>query len=304
MAWAKLYTDILGDPKLMRAARKGLKGIEFLPWLIAFAKEANDDGRLSVGGEPAEPADFAELIPCATRKNITDCLKSLEKIGVLSRETEGNASKSDSFLRFSAWERRSGVKPSDSPSAISERVQRHRERAKNAQPQSLPAVTPEPPAAQEGDGNALQGVSCNATEEKRVRVRREEIQTQSVSSASALCVLAWSVYPKRAGSNPRRAAERAWSARVREGVQEADMFAGTERYRTYCEGRSIVGSDFVMQAQRFYGPNHEYENGWETSEGAGKPDTLEARVAQMQRDEAERAAADELWLSQRSQVAS
>jgi hypothetical protein len=77
-----------------------------------------------------------------------------------------------------------------------------------------------------------------------------------------LFVLAWSVLPKRAGSNPRSTAEKAWRARVREGVPEADMFAGAERYRAFCEAVGKVGTEFVMQGARFFGPNREFASEW------------------------------------------
>jgi hypothetical protein len=256
MAWAKLHTDILGDPKLMRAARKGFKGVEFLPWIIAFAKGADDEGRLSVGGEPAEATDIAELIPCATRKIIAESLKSLEKIGVLTRESDG-------FLRFSQWERRSGTKPSDSKSAISERVKRHRAKEREAEVHDAQSLA----SAEMDDvtrySEALQPERCNATEKKR----REKEENKSDGSPP-LFVLAWSVLPKRAGSNPRSTAEKAWRARMREGVPEADMFAGAERYRAFCEASGKVGTEFVMQGARFFGPNREFEGEWETPSSA------------------------------------
>lgn len=40
------------------------------------------------------------------------------------------------------------------------------------------------------------------------------------------------------------------------------MFAGVERYRAYCEARGIIGTDFVQQGQRFFGPNREFEGEW------------------------------------------
>jgi hypothetical protein len=46
MTWAKLYTDILSDPKLMRAARLGHEQLQLLPWFVVFAKQADDRGRL------------------------------------------------------------------------------------------------------------------------------------------------------------------------------------------------------------------------------------------------------------------
>jgi hypothetical protein len=175
MAWAKLDTDILCDPKLMRAARKGAKGLHLLPWLIAFAKEADDEGRLTVGGEPAEPEDIADLIPGVTPRMVAECIDSLSRIKVLV--PDGGA------LKLAAWERRSGAKPSDSKEAIRERVTAHRERKRNAVD-----VTP---------GNALQVDDGNATEKRREEKSREEIEGEKRRSRTRSKAL-----PAVAGSPP------------------------------------------------------------------------------------------------------
>ncbi|MDB4893446.1 MAG: hypothetical protein JWL61_5301 [Gemmatimonadetes bacterium] len=172
MPWAKLHTDILGDPKLMRAARNGMKGLEYLPWIIAFAKESDDDGRLSVGGLPAEPEDFVSLIPNSRAKIVAISLQNLEQIGVLSRD-------SDDFLRFSAWEQRSGAKSSDSPEAVRVRVARHRAKKKEAQ---TLATQPDSAVAQPitetgGNGN---GVTLGIATEKR----REEKEVEGEENSA------------------------------------------------------------------------------------------------------------------------
>ena len=140
MAWAKIHGDILGDPKLMRAARQGHQGLQLLPWLIAFAKQANDQGRLTVGGQPVEPADLVPLIPGTNEADIAQCLASATAIGVLITDPDG-------ALRLAKWEDRQ-AKPSDSREAIRARVRRHRERRKGSRkpPQSEPQkdVTPHP----------------------------------------------------------------------------------------------------------------------------------------------------------------
>lgn len=168
MAWAKLHTDILGDPKLMRAARKGARELVYLPWFFAFAKLADDGGRLTVGGEPADPVDISDLIPEATARRVAIALKSLEAIGVLVRDDDG-------ALRFARWEVRSEAKPSDSPSAIAERVKRHREKQRNAAGNAL----------QETPGNALHETRDNATEKRRGEERREEKKRGEAQSAAA-----------------------------------------------------------------------------------------------------------------------
>jgi len=162
MAWVKLHTDIIGDPKLMRAARKGAKGLEWTPWLIAFAKKANDNGRLTVGGEAAEPEDMASGFPGAKSASVAACLASLKELGVLAPDADG-------VLRFTAWDRRAG-KPSDRPESVRERVAQHRQKKQGVSPAG------ETPAgangnAEEESGNAdvtrytaLQGALRNATE--------------------------------------------------------------------------------------------------------------------------------------------
>ena len=119
MAWLKLHTDVLGDSKLMRAARKGAKNLALLPWLLAFAKEANDGGRLTVDGVPADPEDIAALIPGVRPKDVTTCCDSLISIRILTRDDDG-------AYRFTNWQKRQQKPPSDAPERVRERVQKHR----------------------------------------------------------------------------------------------------------------------------------------------------------------------------------
>ena len=163
--YAKLWTDILADPKLMRAARKGAKHLVVLPWLIAFAKAAQDHGRLTVNGEPAEPIDIAGQIPGATAGQVAQCLTALLELGVLVAEADG-------ALVFANWERRSGQgRPSDTPDAVAERVRRHRarHRAGNAE-----AVT---------DGNDVTVTRGNAGEIEREIEQDQEQEQDSVSQS-------------------------------------------------------------------------------------------------------------------------
>jgi hypothetical protein len=121
MAWVKLHTDILGDPKLMRATRKGARHLVLLPWVIAFAKHADDDGRLSVNGEPAEPDDIAQLLPGITKNQVKNCLFELQSLGILVEDA--------GFLAFSRWDVRAG-KASDSKEATRERQRVKRDRVR------------------------------------------------------------------------------------------------------------------------------------------------------------------------------
>lgn len=137
--WAKLSVDILGDPKLMRASRKGSKGVEMLPWFIAWAKRAEDGGRLTIDGEPAEISDFLADIPGATSRSIEAAISSLIEIGVLQREDDGALT----LVRFS---KRQYGKPSNTPERTRERKRVSRasshEHSSDVTPKVTRAVTP------------------------------------------------------------------------------------------------------------------------------------------------------------------
>jgi hypothetical protein len=177
MAWVKLHDDILGDPKLMRAARRGGTELVLLPWLLAFASKAADHGRLSVGATAAEPEDIAYQIPGVTAAQIEACLRTCVAIGVLEMAEDG-------CFRFAKWEDRQ-AKPSASKSAVRERVQRHRakRRERNA-PEALQGVS-----GHSGNGNgavaapALTPVTPrNATEKRRGEEKREDTDIDRVVS--------------------------------------------------------------------------------------------------------------------------
>lgn len=77
---------------------------------------------------------------------------------------------------------------------------------------------------------------------------------------------AWSAYPKRAGGNPKKSAFKAWTARRKQGVPAETMQAGAERYAAFIRAKGDERTEFVMQAQRFFGPNAEYDNDWSPPE--------------------------------------
>lgn len=123
--WAKLYTDILGDPKLMSAARTGATNLELLPWLIAFAKLADCGGRLEINGKRADSRDIAALLPRVRASRVKKCESELLAIGVLVADSDG-------VSRFANWERRSGqVRKSPSDTTEATRARKRRSRARH-----------------------------------------------------------------------------------------------------------------------------------------------------------------------------
>ncbi len=81
---------------------------------------------------------------------------------------------------------------------------------------------------------------------------------------------AWSLFPKRAGGNNRRDAEKAWAARVKSGINPADIIAGVIRYAAFCKATEKLNTEFVKQAATFFGPAKHFSEPWIVPGGAGK----------------------------------
>ena len=79
--------------------------------------------------------------------------------------------------------------------------------------------------------------------------------------------VAWEDYPKRAGGNPKRKAFMAWTARLKElnltgKLWGHDILIGVKRYADFCDATGKTGTEFVMQAATFFGPDKHFENDW------------------------------------------
>lgn len=84
----------------------------------------------------------------------------------------------------------------------------------------------------------------------------------STTAAAAAFEQFWKKYPKRAGDNPRKRAEKAWSARLKEGALPADILAGEDRYIAFCNATGKVGTETVLHAATFVGPDKRWEADW------------------------------------------
>ena len=77
---------------------------------------------------------------------------------------------------------------------------------------------------------------------------------------------AWKHYPKRSGNNPKNKANATFCARFQEefrndkdSVQIQDEFVnGVKRYADYCKATGKTGTEFVLQAATFFGPDKHY----------------------------------------------
>lgn len=124
---------------------------------------------------------------------------------------------------------------------VAERQRRFRERHANAGALPVTHVTREAEAYTE--------VDTTNTEEKRKGDYPADFDA-----------LLWKPYPRREGDNPKRAAFKAYNARLAEGVDFTVMQDGLARYDGYVKRKGWVGTDYVMQASRFFGPDKPFLN--------------------------------------------
>lgn len=79
----------------------------------------------------------------------------------------------------------------------------------------------------------------------------------------------WKVYPKRAGNNPKGKAMSACSARFKEdkSLCDSDLSYAVDKYAKFCDATGKTGTELVMHAATFFGPDKHYENSWEIPNG-------------------------------------
>lgn len=70
---------------------------------------------------------------------------------------------------------------------------------------------------------------------------------------------AWRLYPKRDGGNSKKAALKAWNARIREGVSPDSLIAAVKAYAAAMSAKGNVGTPYVKQAATFFGPDRHFD---------------------------------------------
>lgn len=75
----------------------------------------------------------------------------------------------------------------------------------------------------------------------------------------------WALYPARHGGNPKKDAFKHWNARRRDGVSAEEMLAGVQRYAAHLKAAGKLGTEYVMQAVRFFGTSRQYAEPWPVS---------------------------------------
>lgn len=80
------------------------------------------------------------------------------------------------------------------------------------------------------------------------------------------------IYPKRLGGNPWPRAFKAYSTRIKQGYDHDEIKAGLARYAEFCDKTAKTGSEFVMQAATFFGPDLRWQDEYELPKETQKPE--------------------------------
>jgi hypothetical protein len=89
------------------------------------------------------------------------------------------------------------------------------------------------------------------------------IAVGSIAEADAkVFTTLWESYPKRAGSNSKHAARKAWDARRNAGVSADEMLAGVLRYAAFIRATQKEGTEYVKQVATFLGTNEHWLEPW------------------------------------------
>lgn len=78
---------------------------------------------------------------------------------------------------------------------------------------------------------------------------------------------AWRLYPDRP-NNPKKAAFRAWKARINQGVDAAELIRATARYAEYCRSENIEPR-YIKRASTFFGPDEHWKLDYKTETEEG-----------------------------------
>jgi hypothetical protein len=78
----------------------------------------------------------------------------------------------------------------------------------------------------------------------------------------------WNAYPKRAGNNPTETAVKCYRARIAEGHTAQEIFDGAVRYARFCRLTGKEGTEYVLQAKTFLGPQKPFKQSWDGPSGA------------------------------------
>jgi len=194
--------------------------------LLFFMHESPERGYLRMNGEPISDDEIAVLlgIPKARTKQI---LSKLVTRGVASRQDDGTL-----------YNRRM-ARATDLSAVRSEAGSKGGRPGKQTESKTVskPVSLSKQNADNDTDNDSVQGKGGEYPEDFE---------------------LFWGCYPDRHGGNPKKSAYKTWRARRKEGVKIVDLMKAVKSYAREMNEAGKVGTEFVMQAQTFLGPNERW----------------------------------------------
>jgi hypothetical protein len=273
-------------------------------------------GLISMADDQGRLVDNLKLLDGQLFPNTDDsCREPLDTLVRVGRVLRYRAKSGQAVLQIANWSKHQKV---DHPSRA---LLPGPEEAVLADAVVTPAVTPEPRENDATQANDARDNLADTSRESRetlaprpvpsylVTKRTSDLVTESLSDHREKRAMVpdtlddgfagfWQRYPRRVGGNPKRRALMAWRARRRDGVTLAEMLTGLERYRAYLEHEGKLGTEYVMQAATFLGPDRRYEEAWELPADAGEAE-LEQRVEGLIAEQEKRDREEAAWLAKR-----
>lgn len=112
-----------------------------------------------------------------------------------------------------------------------------------------------------------QGLQTNKEDIHTVSEKKKPDKPKSKSEDDDRLVELKAIYPKRSGSQPWARALKAINARIEGGAMWSDIADGVRRYAEFCHQTDKIGTEYVMMAATFCGPDKHYEEPWDPPTG-------------------------------------
>lgn len=124
-------------------------------------------------------------------------------------------------------------------------------------------------AEQRARDKEVSNVKAPVNDGQRMSAHTEAVTEAKAEAEPPLFYAVWQDYPKRAGSNSRQAALKAYTARVKGGVSEQAMLDGVRRYAQFVRQTGKEGTEYVKQGATFFGPDRHWAEPWDAPVSLG-----------------------------------
>ena len=182
-----------------------------------------------------DPADAGRIADGIGRKrqSVTRVLKLMTDQGSLTKTGKGVSGDAFCYARNTEAPPPRPPPPAPPPPASSEPV-----------PNQFPTASPPVPHK---DGEVVRSTVRPTVRSTKLHFDFEQFKA---------------IYPKRSGSQPWAKSVKAANARVKEGATFLVMIDGARRYAEFCDEAGKTGTEYVMHAATFLGPDEHYLEPW------------------------------------------